>query len=568
MSKYDRIKFEQRFSQKLHNSEYTERWYKVNRKKILKDIPWDLVELLNSKDNELDSCIRNWYKNYDNDIMRRYIQDKGDTLKLHINEIFRLWQFVENLVEWKPENIWVSDTWFLYEIHWWNEYWNIEEDESYKQIYSEWIKIFQDNKDSLQELLPEKTVLVDVWCCEWDKAKALLEGAWKKIRYLPVDVDEEYLRKAKWKIEALWIEIMDWVINTWKITDSIWAINDDETNNYTYFFTWWSIWNYSDDVIHQMLSKTFKPKHGSIVLDYYKAPENIFEIRDILKSYDNEPTKNWFKNWLNNLGFYPWYYFPGKDDMKEFSEELDWQYKIPEQWFWYSLVNIDDFLEYTVRYELQDGAWNNYYLTLDKDHNLILQRNGWEETYWIVFNSEWNRYNAYRLCWGERKQLKYKNELPKFNWFQWKIVEWFTAKESANRIKFVEDYVGKIKWSPEWIERSESNEWEIMDNFKWWELLKNRFDTLKGDDVYLQEMVCQIWFKWRDDEFIPANFKEWEFYPIEISRRFSDAEMIKFLKDAGLEVDERNIFNTCNDENWQKCNSKYLNVIVATTPKK
>lgn len=556
--------------------ESTDRWLKINIQKlnsVLKNK--DLLEVMDSDIKDMDDCIKKWYRDNDCDSMWKYINEKGNKLKSHIREIFGVkwifWQFVENLAEWNPENIWVSDTWFLYENRWWYEYGNIEEDESYKKIYNEWIEIFQKNRNKLQSLLPEDTVLVDFWCCEWDKAEALLDETWKKITYLPVDVDSTYIDKAKWKIKKLWIETREWIVNNWKkITDPISEILNDKTTNYTYFFTWWSIWNYSDETINKLLWTTFKPKNWNIILDYYKAPKKIGEIRDLLKCYDNEATKNWFKNWLNNLWYYPWYYIPGKDDIWELPDELKWQYTISKKWFRHIPLNIDEFLEYSVRYEFADEKWNNYYAKLDKNDNIILYSNGWKSIYGISLNNDWDRWEMYRHNWDNRERVKkeeFKEFLQHFNWFQWKIIEWFTAKESANLIKPVEDYVLRIKWeskeNEESIQQWETEKWETNDDFHWFNLLMEMFRNYGNNEVYLQNTFCQIWFKWKNGEFIPANFKKWEFYPVEISRRFFEDEIKALLEWAGWHVEK--IFDTLG-QNWQNTQkSKFLNVIVAST---
>jgi hypothetical protein len=45
------------------------------------------VKILES-DIELFNYILDWRKNNHNDIMKNYIQDNGDKIKLHIEEIF------------------------------------------------------------------------------------------------------------------------------------------------------------------------------------------------------------------------------------------------------------------------------------------------------------------------------------------------------------------------------------------------------------------------------------------------------------------------------------------------
>lgn len=554
----------QLFMEKIINgAERTEMWLKVEWNNVIENIPWDLAETLKSNEDAYNYVL-NWYKdnhNY-NDIMETYIQENGDKIKLHIREIFwwdkMLWHLVESLVSWEPENVWVSDTWFLYENHWWHEYWKIENDESYKKIYTEWIILFEYNGENIQALLPEDTVLVDIWCCEWDKAKALLRGTWKQITYLPVDVDKGFIEKANWKI---WEQsndnitiVEEWIVKKWKITEPIQEINSDETKNYTYFFTWWSIWNYSDRDIDQLLWNTFKPKQWNLVLDYYKTPKTFWEIRDILKAYDNEATKNRFKNWLNNLWFYPWYYFPGRNDLWKVADELDGEYHIPEQWFWHNPINIDDFLKFSVRYVFEDENKNKYYAELDGSGNMILNCNNWEIIYWISFNGDWTKSNKFRYNWKEWDRIKDDKDFPKFKLLQWKIVEWFKTTKSANRIWYVPDFVAKIKGDPEEIKRLEEN-----DAFPGFEIMLNNMKSFKNNEVYLQEMLCQFWFKWKNGEFIPANFKEWEFYPIEISRRFSDEEIASILKRNG-----RNIIKKL-DKIGDNEDSKYLNAIVATT---
>ena len=583
-----------------------ERWAKVNWRENLNNASHDLWKILKSDIEKFDN-FDDWRKNYHDYIMKNYIQDNGDKIKLHIKEIFwwnkRLWYLVERLVSWEPESIWVSDTWFLYENHWWHEYWNIENDESYKKIYSEWVQLFKHNKDNIRAILPEGTVLVDVWCCEWDKALALLDWIWKKITYLPVDVDKWFIEKANWKIEKqknITVE-KDWIVKKWKITEPIQDINRDETKNYTYFFTWWSIWNYSDSDINQLLWITLKPKQWNLVLDYYKAPKTLWEITDILKSYDNEATKNWFKNWLNNLWFCPLYYFPGRNDLWKVVDELDEKYHIPKRWFWYNLLNIDDFLKFTVRYEFEIEN-NKYYVKL------------WSNNEMDVFKYVWT--SVVKCDNTEIKKLEYMSQSKDFRGFSWKIVEWFEAIQNANMIKFVVDNIVSIKWdseSPQKLENEpilEKEQWysehlhsivkwdaskikklgdmgQLKDfrDFSWkieeWYVANVKWDSessqkLEDEDVldtwewyseylhllskknYLQDMLCQFWFRWKDWEFIPANFKEWEFYPIEISRRFSDEEMAEILKRNGRNIVKK--FDKVGDNE----DSKYLNVIVAT----
>lgn len=550
----------QLIEQLINSSEYTERWFKINLEDFIKQIPWDLAKVLKN-DADIYNYVLNWYKDNDNDIMKEYVQKNGATIKLRIKEIFgwdkMLWRLVEKLVSGEPESIWVSDTWFLYENRWWHEYWNIENDESYKKIYNEWVRLFEYNGEDIQSLLPEGTVLVDIWCCEWDKAEALLHWIWKKITYLPVDVDKKYIWKSSWKIKELLndnITVEDWIENHWKITDPIESINSDWSRNYTYFFTWGSIWNYSDCDIDQLLWTTFKPKQWNLVLDYYKAPKTFGEIRDILKAYDNEATKNWFINWLNNLWFYPWYYYPGRNDLWKVADELYGDYHIPKQWFWYNPVNIDDFLKFSVRYEFEDENKNKYYAELDESGNMILNCNNWEIKYWISFNNDWTKYNMFRYNWKDWDRIKDDKDFPKFKLLKWKIIEWFKAIKSANRIWYIPDYVSRIYGNPENIEQLEEN-----DNFPGFEIVHQHLKSSVNEEVYLQKMLCQFWFKWKDGEFIPANFKEWEFYPIEISRRFSDEEMEAILKKNGRNIVKK--FDKIGDNE----DSKYLNVIVATT---
>ena len=219
-------------------------------------------------------------------------------------------------------------------------------------------------------------------------------------------------------------------------------------------------------------------------------------------------------------------------------------------------MNIDDFLKFSVHYEFEDDNKNKYYAELDESGNIILNCNNWEIIYWISFNNDWTKYNKFRYNWKEWDRIKDDKDFPKIKLLQWKIVEWFKAIKSANRVWYIPDFVAWIKGNPEEIKKLEEN--DILPGF---EIMYKGIEASKNNEIYLQKMLCQFWFKWKDGEFIPANFKEWEFYPIEISMRFSDEGMEDILKKNGRNIVKK--FDKIGDGE----DSKFLNVIVAKTSK-
>lgn len=484
------------------------------RNYYLNDLYWKVNDVYRNGESYLEYLKSIYKKN-------KWEENKWEQIS-RISEIF------PNTLEWKP----VSDTWFLYRNEWWvTIYWEIENYYLYKEIYQEWEKILSDKKHDILEILPSWTTLIDYWCYKWDKAKFLLDGIKKPIKYLPVDVDENMCKNAWENIASLSSEnitILPWIKSTWDITQSI--DYGDEQQNLTYMFTWWSIWNYQDETIEKILSKTFEPKDGyNLVLDYYKAPSSLEEIEKLLNCYDNPPTENWFISWLLNLWLQPRFFETALGKLYWTTENVLDNYQSFNS-FNNLKIFIKEFLKFTVHYEFKVNN-TKYFAELWENWKIIFNKYAWES-----------------IVQCDDEDLSYLNTIKEF---PWKIIEWFKWIKNSENEYNVEIF-------------HEQREKPNDEAFYHYDAEGNIVRIVADSKKSKQQVGFSIneWNKW---VFIPANFKKWEFYPIEISRRFSDAEMIKFLKDAGRKVDENNIFSTCNGENWQKCNSKYLNVIVATT---
>lgn len=423
----------------------------------------------------------------------------------------RICEIFPEILEWKS----VLDTWFLYKNAWWALYWKIENDSSYQKIYQEWEKILSDKKSDILEILPSWTTLIDYWCYMWDKAKSLLNGTKKPINYLPVDVDENMLEKAWENIASLNSEnitILQWIKSTWDITESI----DYWDENLTYMFTWWSIWNYQDETIEKILSKTFEPKDGdNLILDYYKAPSSLEEIEDLLACYDNHPTEDWFINWLFNLWLQPRFFETALGRLYWSTENMLNNYQNFNSFNNLKLF-INEFLKFTVRYEFEVNN-TKYFAELWEDWKIIINKYVWES---IV------------KCTNQ--ELSYLKTIKEFSW---EIVEWFQWIKDSEIERDIDLYAVEK-------ELGKKKEWFI----------DMRIDVDVTNPIKSKK---QVWFSvkmWDEYKFIPANFKKWKFYKVEISRRFSHSEIEKLLNDSGREVKK-----TFDDDKYQ-----YINLIVAT----
>lgn len=406
----------------------------------------------------------------------------------------------------------VLDTWFLYKNAWCNFYKKIENEESYQKIYDEWKKIISDNSERVQKYLQEDSVLLDYWCYLWDKAKSLLQST-KKIKYLPVDVDSNMIRQSSENLKSLGIEVEEGIISSWDITDPIAIPNQD--NNLTYFFTWWSIWNYSEEKIHSILSWTFNPEKWSyLIMDYYKTPKSLDDIKNLLKSYDNKVTEDRFINWLLNLWFQPRFFESAWNEFYWTIDELKNIYKNHDSFNNLKLF-LGTFLKFSVRYEFHVDD-KMYYAEL------------WDNSELNIFRCTWN--SAVK-CGAD----EIRGYLSIFNEFPWQIVEWFTWIKDSETEHIIEANHAKLK-------------------YRWFELSP----VFEPDSPVKSKK--QVWIKskiWDDYKFIPVNFKKWEFYPVEISRRFSDDEIKELAEKAGRTV-ELNI----NDDKY-----KYLNLLIAKSSK-
>lgn len=427
----------------------------------------------------------------------------------------RICEIFPEFLEWKS----VLDTWFLYKNMWWL-YWKIEKDSPYQEIYQEWEKILSDKKHDILEILPSWTTLIDYWCYKWDKAKSLLDGIKKPIKYLPVDVDENIYKNAWENVASLNSEnitILQWIKSTWDITESIdyW----DKQNNLTYMFTWWSIWNYQDETIKKILSKTFEPKDGyNLILDYYKAPSSLEEIENLLNCYDNSPTEDWFINWLSNLWLQPRFFETALGRLYWSTENMLNNYQSFNSFNNLKLF-INEFLKFTVHYEFEVNN-TKYFAKLWEDWKIIIYKYIWK---------------SFVKC--SNQELSYLKAIKEF---PWKIVEWFQWIKDSEIERDIDCYAVEK-------ELGKKKEWFID---MWYDV----------DVINPIKSKRQVWFNvkmWDEHKFVPANFKEWEFYPIEISRRFSKSEIEKLLNDSGREITK-----TFDDDKYQ-----YMNLIVASKKK-
>lgn len=482
-------------------------------------------------------------------------------------------RIIEIFIKWK----WTWDTWFLYADAWGRLYWKIEDEPEYSGIIEEWQKIIFMNNSDILWLLHDNTTLVDVWSCDWSKAAALLKWIKESITYRPIDINEEMLKQSKETVDLLesnidtWqkkIKIHEWTINTWDLTDPVNEIIGDENNHYTYFFTWWSIWNYSDETIRKLLWKTFKPKKWNLIMDYYKAPRSLKGIRDILKCYDNKDTKNWFMNWLKNLKLANHYRESATNNRNVWDKN-------------WNKMGIDDFFKYSVRYEFTDHNMKNYYAEL-----------------------YWDEIKIYEECDGRYQECNNFNEQ---NIYPWKIVEWFTVLEdtyyshwisnpewarnphkvdeylqSKQQLAFVihwSDLFNSFKnayfqyddWNNHWlipINEKESIQQYVSghkdDYIKYRERDNNDENHYRYFPVNLYESINKCIFPIEHNISwgicLPIDGKKWEFIPIEISRRFSDEEIKKLLGEAGRNIE--NIFWTL----WnQWLSTKFMDLVVAST---
>lgn len=470
---------------------------------------------------------------------------------------------------------WTRDTWFLYQNAWIGLYNQIENEPSYSAIIQEWTSIIKKHKKEIRKLLPNQTILVDFWCCDWKKAWALLDGIRQNITYLPVDVNEELLNNSKTLIEKLEnnncttkkIKIKTWIINSWKITNPIQSIFGDKINNYTYFFTWWSIWNYDDSTIKILLSETFKPQNWGLVLDYYKAPSSIEEIESLLKCYYNEETKNRFKSWLKNLQLAKNYWETGTKRWNHIGTNLSIG------------MNFDDFFSFSVRYEFDDISWTKYYAELDENNKIQIYKNNWS--------------------WPIKQSI-----LPK-QLYPWKIVEWFKVIKDTSNTHWIQNpnrngepnqlYLLSEQQIAFYIHGKNlfsyfKNKYFQYDDQNWYHWLVPN-DYLKNPENYINEHIHDYMrYRERDEyndgniyRFIPKNLdyelkkmwqifpvennvdwgrcvpisrKKWEFIPIEISRRFSDEQIKYFLVEAGWPKEKINIIS------WKE--EKFMKLVVAS----
>lgn len=465
---------------------------------------------------------------------------------------------------------WTWDTGFLYQNAWVGLYDQIKEEPCYSEIIKEWIGIIGKYREEIRKLLPEGTILVDFGCCDWKKALALLDGIGQDITYLPVDVNEEELTSAIGTIKNLEIDkkdttkkikILKWIINTWKITNPIKSIVDDNMNDYTYLFTWWSIWNYSDDDIKTLFSKTFKPKKWGIVFDYYKAPTSIAEIEALLKCYDNEETKNRFKSWLKNLHLARNYWETATKRWNNIGADLTIG------------LNFDDFFKFSVRYEFSSLSWDKYYAEL-YDNKVKIYKYDWtwplktsqfqEKIYpWKII--EWFKvlkdtsqqhyiFNPYRygelskqgalpseqqiafsLHWKDLFNY-FKDEYSQYDdndWHHWLIPNKYAKEPKKYQEKHVDEYV--------WYYELDEEDRRIYRYFP--KILDDKLNK-SGQIFHVENNVNWGWS-------VPINRKKNEFIPIEISRRFSDKQIESFLIDAWWPKEKIKIL-WWNAENFMK----------------
>jgi len=435
-----------------------------------------------------------------------------DEQRKRIDEIFP-----EELKWWS-----VLDTWFLYKNKWMRFYWLIENNESYKRIYEEWESIIFDNREKVQNYLQEDSALLDYWCYSWDKAKSLLQGIKKYVKYLPVDVNTDMIWKAKENIESLGIDVLDWIQSSWDITEPL-NIPAEE-NNITYFFTWWSIWNYNDEQIHKILTWTFNPqKWKCLVMDYYKSPKNLDDVKTLLESYDNKETEDWFINWLLNLWFRPRFYESAMNKFYWTTDNVLRHYDRYDQFNNLKLF-LEKFLKFTVRYE--------FYANWDKFCAEI-----WDNNKMKVFKYVWNSY--VECDDSEVAKLHELSTIKEFEWFSWTIVEWFECIEDSELLRDIDWDLAKR------VSSSESH-WFYYD--------------LSFDVVHPVKSKRQVGFRvkiWDEYKFFPAKFEKWNFYSIEISRRFSRKEIEELFDEAGREIKEN-----IDDDRY-----KYLNLLIATSKK-
>lgn len=544
----------------------------LEHQKQLKKSDDEILNILNSILSNYLIFIENLEKYKDDWIWLRFLSEYDiDAAMLKYKEKCHenIEELVSRVIEIFIKVIGTWDTWFLYQNAWVGLYNQIENEPAYSAIIQEWINIIKKHKEEIWKLLPDRTTLVDFWCCDGKKAWTLLDWIVQNISYLPVDVNRELLNNSTNEIEKLEVDkdestrkitIKEWEVNTWRITTPIKSILEDENNNYTYFFTWWSIWNYEDETIKTLIWKIFKPKQWNIVFDYYKAPSSLTEIKWLLKCYYNEETKNWFMNWLKNLQLANYLFASAT-----------------QRWWSISKVQFDEFFKFSVRYEFESKWWDKYYAELDWNEKVIIHKKNGND--WII-------------C----------DEIPQQDYYPWKIVEWLNVIKDTSKLWAVyhpevyEDVLSELSiafylhwedlfnyFKSDYSQFGENWDYRLVPNDKsataenYIEINKDdyvvyserdQFDDEKTIywhipkilDDYIKEskQIFHIEHNISGGRWIPISRKQWEFIPIEISRRFSDDEIKKFLEQA----DRTNI----NIIWWE--DEKFMKLVVASTKPK
>lgn len=333
---------------------------------------------------------------------------------------------------------WKFDPLFLYMWKGNELYSKLETKDWEYKFYSEWLKLIEENKSEIRKYIWK--TFIDRWCWNWDKAAIILsDKIWKSWRnpvsesidYIPADYSSWAIQQARINMESKWVHVKDWLL-----------FLDGNTNNtsiktnkkITYFFVWWTIWNFDDEKISKMFTKMWNSswnpvKWNNLVFDYFSAPTSWDEIKDIMESYTWPHTKARFENWLKTL--------------------------------W--IDNLENF-EFKVRY-----VWSNL-----------------EWTVYAETESEWK---IISLC----SDIKNNKE-----WYPWYIEEWFEAKKDTILWLSDGGKILIKKWDFYPIERSRRFSEEEINKYlekSWYKREKTKFKQWKLMKLWIATKKWESWQK-------------------------------------------------------------------------
>ncbi len=340
------------------------------------------------------------------------------------------------------EKQWKFDPLFLYMWEGNELYSKLERNDSEYKFYAEWLKLIEKNKSEIRKYIWK--TFVDRWCWNWDKAAIVLtdeiwESEWKPISksidYIPADYSHGAIQQARINLESKWIPVKDWLLFLDNNTNHTSIKNNEKI---TYFFVWWTIWNFDDEKISEMFTKMWNSswnpmKWNNLVFDYFSAPTSWDEIKDIMESYTWCDTKARFENWLKTLWI---------DDLENF--------------------------EFKVRYVWSNVEWTVYAET----------ESGWE----II-----------KLC-SDIEDNK--------AWYPWYIEEWFEAKEDKILRLSDWDKILIKKWEFYPIEKSRRFSEEEINTYlekSWYKMKKTKFKQWKLMKLWI---ATKIWESWKKNKWI------------------------------------------------------------------